>query len=239
MEQAKPSKGILYGVGVGPGDIELLTLKAHRLIMGAAHLAYFAPTGGISFARSIIDGIAPSPKSELAFEVPMVAGRAPAQSIYDEAVMRIRPILEGGGDVVMLCEGDPLTYGSFIYIMSRLREVTNIQIVPGVSSVQACAAAAGFALASRNEAFQILPAPLEDHMLSQAIDQTPSCAIIKLGRHLPRIRNLLKVKGLVDQTHYIARVGLEDQQICNLADAPQDAPYFSMLLLYHGDEPWR
>ncbi|MFK7867272.1 MAG: precorrin-2 C(20)-methyltransferase [Alphaproteobacteria bacterium] len=229
----------LYGIGVGPGDPDLITLKAHRLITNAAHIAYFAPTGGGSFARSIVADYIPKTAHELQFEVPMVSGRAPAQSIYDEAARRIHHCLDQGEDVILLCEGDPLTYGSFIYILSRMRKTHPVEIVAGISAIQACAASAGFALASRNEIFQIVPAPLGDQHIMDALDHGDSFAIIKLGRHLPRLRALLKAKGLEDNTHYIAHVGLDRQICCALRDAPAQAPYFSMLLIYKGQEPWR
>ncbi len=152
--------GVLYGVGLGPGAADLITLRAARLIEGAKVIAYPALAGGESFARSIAAGLIPAGVQEIVIDLPMSTERAPAQAAYDRGAAEIAAVLEAGGDVVALCEGDPLFYGSFMYLLARLRDRFRVEIVPGVTSVTACAAAAGMPLAARNEVVTVLPGPL-------------------------------------------------------------------------------
>ena len=170
--------------------------------------------------------------------VPMRPGRAPAQSIYDDGADQIAARLEAGQDVVMLCEGDPLFYGSFMYILARLKTVFSVRVVPGVTSMTACAAAHLHPLVARNDMMTILPAPLDDDALRQAIIAADAVAIMKLGRHMQRVRALLIDLGLAESTLYVSHASLERQFSCALHEAPDDAPYFSMLLLYKGQDPW-
>lgn len=232
------SAGKLYGVGLGPGDPELITLKSARLIESAAVIAYPSLAGAASFARAIADAhIAPGMR-EIVIEVPMRTERAPAQKAYDAGAIQIAAALDAGDDVVVLCEGDPFFYGSFMYLYARLSDRYDVEVVPGVTSVTACAARAGMPLVARNERLTVLPGPLPGDQLRERIAGAESLAIMKVGRHLPKIRGVLNDLGLSDRAIYIERVGLPNERICALADAPDNAPYFSMILLSKGDDPW-
>jgi len=230
--------GTLYGVGTGPGDPELLTRKAWRLIETATVIAYPAPDTGPSFARLIVaDAIAPS-TIEIPIVVPMRTGRQPAQEVYDAGAAAIAEHLTKGRDVVVLCEGDPLFYGSFMYLLARLKHEFNVEIIPGVSSLTACAAAHAHPLAARNDVLTILPAPLDDAVLSARIETADAIAIMKIGRHMARVKALLHRLGYAHNALYVSHASLQKQTQMPLADAPDDAPYFSMILLYKGDDPW-
>jgi precorrin-2/cobalt-factor-2 C20-methyltransferase len=230
--------GVLYGVGTGPGDPGLVTRRAWQLINDARTIAYLAPDTGDSFARSIVADAIAADAEEIVLRVPMRPGRAPAQHIYDDGAARIAKHLAAGRDVVMLCEGDPLFYGSFMYILARLKEEFRVEVVPGVTSLTACAASHLHPLVARNDVMTILPATLDDAVLRARIGDAEAVAIMKLGRHMPRLRALLAAMGLADRTLYVSHASLETQFSCSLADAPDAAPYFSMLLLYKGDDPW-
>ena len=153
--------GILYGVGTGPGDPELITRRAWRLIETAHVIAYPAPDTGDSFARAIASDAIAENAIEIPMVVPMRTGRAPAQSIYDTAAGTIATHLDAGSDVVVLCEGDPLFYGSFMYLLARLKDSYDVEIIPGVTSLTACAAAHAHPLVARNDILTILPGPLD------------------------------------------------------------------------------
>ncbi|HSF94005.1 MAG TPA: precorrin-2 C(20)-methyltransferase [Thermohalobaculum sp.] len=230
--------GTLYGIGVGPGDPELMTLKAHRLIAAAKVVAYPAPDSGASFARAIAAGAIPAGAEEIPMIVPMRAARFPAQEVYAGAAEKIAAHLGAGTDVAVLCEGDPFFYGSFMYLFARLAERFPVEIVPGVSSLTACAAAMKWPLTARNDVLTVLPGPLPDSELRARIDAAQAIAIMKVGRHLPRIRALLEGMGLTGNAGYVARASLGDERVCPLAEAPESAPYFSMILIYKGDDPW-
>ncbi|WP_407494586.1 precorrin-2 C(20)-methyltransferase [Pseudooceanicola sp. MF1-13] len=230
--------GKLYGVGLGPGDPDLMTLRAARLIEGAGVVAYPALAGGSSFARSIAaDLIAPGAQ-EIVMDVPMTVERGPAQEAYDKGATQIAAALDAGQDVVCLCEGDPFFYGSFMYLFARLSNRYDVEVVPGVTSVSACSARAGRPLVARNERLTVLPGPLPEAELRDRIDGAEAVAIMKIGRHMAKVRGVFDDLGLSDKAMYVARVGLKDEVVCTLADAPDVAPYFSMILLNKGDDPW-
>lgn len=234
----KPAKGRLFGVGVGPGDPELMTLKAHRLISAAQVVAYPTLAGAESFARSIAAHALPAGVPEIVMDVPMTTDRAPAQAAYDIGAAQIAEALEAGHDVVCLCEGDPFFYGSFMYLFARLSGDYEVEVVPGVTSVTTCAARAGMPLAARNERVTILPGPLPADELKTRIAGAESVVIMKVGRHLTKIRDVIADLGLVDHATYVERASLPDEKVCRLDDAPEKAPYFSMILLTKGADPW-
>ena len=168
----------------------------------------------------------------------MVADRAPAQAAYDNGAAAIAAELEAGRDVVVLCEGDPFFYGSFMYLFARLSDRFETEVVPGVTSVSAAAARAGLPLVARNEPLTVLPATLPEADLGARIGAAQSIAIMKLGRHLGKARRVLGRLGLAERAVYVERVGLAGELVCALAEAPETAPYFSIILVRKGDDPW-
>lgn len=229
--------GTLYGVGTGPGDPQLVTRIAWSLIESAKVIAYPAPDDGVSFARSIVADAISADAIEIPMVVPMRSGRMPAQSIYDQGAEVIKTHLDAGRDVIVLCEGDPLFYGSFMYLLARLRDY-DIEIIPGITSMTACAAAEAHPLVARNDILTVLPAPLDDATLEAGIKTAEAVVIIKVGRHLPRIRSLFDRLGYGETARYVSHASLPHQNCHKLSDAPDDAPYFSMIILYKGDDPW-
>ena len=153
--------GTLYGVGVGPGDPELITRKAARLISAARVIAYPAANGQESLARAIAADLIPADAIEIRMDVPMERAREPAQAAYDRGADAMAAHLDTGQDVVALCEGDPLFYGSFMYLMDRLKDRFTVEVVPGVTSVSAAAAAIAQPLTARTEVLSVLPGTLE------------------------------------------------------------------------------
>ena len=230
--------GKLYGLGVGPGDPELVTLKAHRILQSCKVVAYPAPDEGDSFARSIVETHLPEDVTEICMRVPMRVERFPAQDVYDEGAVEIAEHLKTGRDVAVLCEGDPFFYGSFMYVFERLARDYPCEIVPGVNSLSACASSLARPLTARNDVLTVLPGPLDDNTLRDHINSSDSIAIMKVGRHLPRLRGLLADMGLTAQSGYVERASLPNQVVLPLADAPEKAPYFSMILIYKGQEDW-
>ncbi len=159
--------GTLYGLGIGPGDPELITVKALRLLERAPVIDYPAQETGESLARSIV---APhlsggDKKTEVVIRMPLVEARFPAEAVYDRAAEKLGGHLEAGRDVAVLCEGDPFFYGSFMYLFGRMAERFTIEVVPGVSSMTACAAVLGAPLAARKDVLTVVPAPLDEAAL--------------------------------------------------------------------------
>jgi precorrin-2/cobalt-factor-2 C20-methyltransferase len=224
--------GTVYGLGVGPGDPELVTLKALRLLRAAAVVAYPAPETGDSFARQIVAPHLPGGQQEIAIRMPLGDGQFPKAEIYDGAAEQILAHVAVGRDVAVLCEGDPFFYGSFVYLYERLAGRCAVQVVPGVTSLVACAGVAGRPLARRNETLTVVPAPLADDALRMQFAGAEAMAIIKVGRHLSRIRRLLTACARLDGACLVERATLATQRIAPLRDLRDDAaPYFSMVLV--------
>jgi precorrin-2/cobalt-factor-2 C20-methyltransferase len=230
--------GVLYGVGLGPGAPDLITLRAARLIAAAEVVAYPRLAGGESFARSIAAGLIREGIEEIAIDVPMTVAREPAQAAYDAGAARIAEALDAGRDVVVLCEGDPFFYGSFMYLFARLSGRFEVEVVPGVTSLTACAARAGMPLVARNERLTVLPGPLPEAELRARIEGAESVVLMKVGRHLPKIRGVIEALGLTGRAVYVERATLGDEVVVPLAEAPEVAPYFSMILIAKGADPW-
>ena len=223
--------GRLYGLGVGPGDPELLTLKALRLLRAVPVVAYPAPEHGNSFARSIVAAWIEGHQREIAIRFPMRPGPPPVE-IYDDAAAGLAAELEEGRDVALLCQGDPLFYGSFINVFTRLAGRYQIEIVPGVSSLTACAAAAASPLVSRDDTLAVIPATLDEDQIAARLAAGESVAIVKLGRHIAKVRRVLDRLGLLEGAVCIEHATLPTQRVAPFACInPDRAPYFSMVLI--------
>ncbi len=226
------SKGRLYGVGVGPGDPELLTLKAFRLLQSCPVVAYQSADDKESVARSIVAQYLTGKQIEVLYHLPRASDPQEAQPIYNKIVEPIAAHLEAGRDVVVLCEGDPLFYGSFMYLFTRLSDRFDTEVVPGVSSPMGSASALGVPLSYRNDIFSVLPATLPAETLAAQLLNADAVAIIKLRRHFAKVREVLHQVGLASRAKYIERATMEKQQIIQLDEVEADnVPYFSMILV--------
>ncbi|MBC8219046.1 MAG: precorrin-2 C(20)-methyltransferase [Proteobacteria bacterium] len=225
-------KGILYGIGVGPGDPELLTLKAHRLINECDILAYPAPEVGEGLALEIVRPLLKNQTEFLPLRLPIAISPFPAQQAYDQAAKLLEVPLDIGKTVAVICEGDPFFYGSFMYLFERLSERFMTEIIPGVSSPMAGAAVLKTPLVSRNEVLTILPGPLEETDLEQRLLNTDAAVIMKVGRHLTKIRRVLRHLRLEHCAHYVEHATMPNQQIIPIENLEaQNVPYFSMILV--------
>jgi precorrin-2/cobalt-factor-2 C20-methyltransferase len=223
--------GQLYGIGLGPGDPELVTVKGLRLLRTVPVVAYPAPLDGESFARSIVAEWLQPTQREIAIAFPMRPGPPPAD-IYDAAAATLAGELEAGNDVAFLCQGDPFFYGTFAAIFTRLAPRYRVTVVPGVSSLTACAAAAGIPLAQRDETVTVIPATLAEDELRRRLAAAETAAVIKLGRHVAKLRRVLTALGRLDGAVYIERATQSRQRIACLADIESDGvPYFAMALV--------
>lgn len=221
--------GRLYGIGVGPGDPELVTMKALRLLRAAPVVAYPAPEAGPSFARGIVAGWLDDNQREIAIRFPMRPGPPPI-AVYDRAAAAIATELDAGADVALLCQGDPLFYGSFCGLLARLGDRYRIEIVPGVSALAACAAASAVPLARRDETLTVVPATLAKASLATRLTGTDVAAIVKLGRHLEKVKRVLQQLGTLDNALYVEHASLPDGRVLPLSEV-EIAPYFSMVIV--------
>ena len=232
--------GKLLGIGVGPGDPELLTLKAARLLREAEVAAHFAKSGETGHARRVAEGYLGPDTEELRFDYPYTTEipkgcasyRDAMTSFYDGAARAIAAVLDGGRDVALLCEGDPLFYGSFMYVNDRLAERYRTEIVPGVTAMTACWSRAGRPMARGDDCLSVLAGTLEEDALLRHLQSADASVIMKVGRHLPKIRRALDRAGLLDRAILVERGSMPEERIVPLSDCNDgQAPYFSLVLV--------
>jgi len=232
--------GTLYGIGVGPGDPELMTLKAARLLGHAGVVAYFHKRGHQGHARTIIGAHLTRAREELPLEYPLTT-EVPSQdesyaqaltSFYDASATAIAARLAKGDDVALVCEGDPFFYGSFMHIYHRLSGQHAIEVVPGITGMQACWTQAGTPITYSDDVLQVLPGTLSEEALVTRMRVADALVIMKLGRNFAKVRRALTTVGLADRAIYVERGSMAGEIVLKLSDKPDDsAPYFSMLLV--------
>lgn len=234
------SPGTLYTVGMGPGDPELITLKAARVLAAAPVIAFFAKRGRIGHARSIADRHIRPAVRELRFEYPFTTEiahdsaeyRSAMSCFYDKTSRAIGEALDGGADVALLCEGDPFFYGSAMYLFDRLGRHYRREIIPGITGMSACWTNAGLPIAHGDDVLSILPGTLSVENLTARLADTDAAVIMKVGRNLEKIRSSLAAAGLLDRAIYVERGAMDGQRIMKLRDLVEPtAPYFSIVLV--------
>lgn len=232
--------GRFWGVGVGPGDPELITLKAARLIGSADVVAYHAGVGKQSNARRIAAELIPDGVLEEELRYPVTTGATDhpggyagaLADFYAEAAARLATHLEAGRDVVLLAEGDPLFYGSFMYMHDALADRFETTIVPGVPAFAASTAAAASPLARQTDVLTVLPGTLPEPELARRLADTDAAVIMKLGRTFPAVRRALEAAGRLDHAVYVERASMPGERWLPVADVdPDSVPYFSLILV--------
>jgi len=232
--------GILYVVGVGPGDPELLTLKAARLIGAADLVAFFSKCGRKGHARRVADGhLAPGVR-ELHFEYPFTTEIAVENPryltdmgvFYEQCAKTLGDELGSGADVVLLCEGDPFFYGSAMYLYDRLRARYRCEIVPGITGMSGCWSRAGAPMTHGDDVLSVLPATLDEDTLVTRLQACDAAVIMKLGSNLAKVRAALDRAGLADRAIYVERGTMEDEIILPFAELTRaKVPYFAIVLI--------
>jgi precorrin-2 C20-methyltransferase/precorrin-3B C17-methyltransferase len=234
------SSGRLWGVGVGPGDPELVTLKTARLIRDADVVAYHQGVGKRSNARRIVDGLVPADVVEEVLQYPVTTGTAEhpggyagaMADFYEECAQRLREHLAAGRDVVVLAEGDPMFYGSFMYLHDRLSEEFETEVVAGVPAFAAATALAATPLVRQTDVLTVLPGTLPEAELARRLADTDGAIIMKLGRTFPAVRSALEQAGRLDTALYVERASMPEQRWLPVADVdPTSVPYFSLVVV--------
>lgn len=230
----------LIGVGVGPGDPELLTLKAMRALGAADVIAHFAKAGNPSHSRAIAAHHLRAGVAELPLYYP-VTTELPACSdgyrdaisdFYDDAAAEIAAQLEAGRTVAVICEGDPLFYGSYMHLHTRLAARFPTEIVAGVTGMSGCWSAAGMPMAQGDDVFTVLPATLPEGELKRRLAEADAAVVMKVGRHLPKLRRALEASGRLPRAIYVERGTMAAEKMIPLsAKLDDEAPYFAIVLV--------
>lgn len=232
--------GRLFGVGVGPGDPELLTLRAARLLGEAPVVAHFAKAGRAGRAQATVAGLLRADAVVLPLPYPVTTEiphhhpdyRALIAAFFDESAAAVAAHLDAGRDVAVLSEGDPLFYGSYMHLHARLAPRYAAEVVPGVTGMSGCWSMAGAPIAQGEDVLSVLPGTLEEAELARRLRDTDAAVIMKVGRNLPKIRRALDSAGMLGRAIYAERASMPGAHAVPLAtrdDAP--APYFSIVLV--------
>jgi precorrin-2/cobalt-factor-2 C20-methyltransferase len=230
----------LIGVGVGPGDPELLTLKAVRALKEAEVVAHFAKAGNASNARAIVASHLRTGVAELDFLYPVtteIPNDAPAycnkmREFYDASAVAVAAHLDAGRSVAVICEGDPLFYGSYMHLHVRLAARYPTDVIAGVTGMSGCWSAVGTPMAQGNDVFTVLPATLPQSELERRLADADGAVVMKLGRNLPKVRRALDRTGRLDRAIYVERGTMANAVVMHLAaKADEEAPYLAVVLV--------
>jgi precorrin-2 C20-methyltransferase/precorrin-3B C17-methyltransferase len=232
--------GRLFGVGLGPGDPELVTLKAARLIAAADVIAFHAGVGKQSNARRIAADLIPDGVIEEELRYPVTTGTTAhpggyagaMAEFYEESAARLAVHLEAGRTVVVLAEGDPLFYGSYMYMHDRLSDRFETEVVPGVPAFAAATAAVASPLVRQTDVLTILPGTLDEAELARRLADTDGAIIMKLGRTFPKVVSALRQAGRLDGALYVERASMAEERWLPVVDVdPDSVPYFSLIVV--------
>lgn len=232
--------GRLIGVGTGPGDPELLTVKAVKALESADVLAYFAKEGRRGNGRAIVDGLVKSGIVELPLYYPVTVEidkdhddyKSSITAFYDASARAVAAHLEAGRTVAVLSEGDPLFYGSYMHLHVRLAGRFRAEVIPGITAMSGCWSLAGVPIVQGDDVLSVLPGTMAEAELGRRLADTEAAVIMKVGRNLPKIRRALAKAGRLEQALYVERGTMANSALTRLAEKENDeAPYFSLVLV--------
>jgi precorrin-2/cobalt-factor-2 C20-methyltransferase len=233
-------RGRLIGLGVGPGDPELITVKALRLLRESPVVAYFVAKGKKGNAFGIIEGHLQQAQTLMPLVYPVTTEALPVHmsyeqvisDFYDRSSADLAAHLDAGRDVAVICEGDPMFYGSYMYLHDRLADRYEAEVIPGVCSMLGGASVLGAPLVYRNQSLSVLSGVLSAEELKRKLQDADAAVIMKLGRNLPKVRQVLIETGLADRALYVERATMANQKIVPLAEVdPMSSPYFSLIIV--------
>jgi precorrin-2/cobalt-factor-2 C20-methyltransferase len=235
-----PGTGTVHGVGLGPGSPDLMSVRADRLVRNARHVAFFRKAGRAGHARRIVDGMLRTDAVEYAMEYPVTTEIPVTDPRYDEHLRafygtcahHIGTLARGGDDVVVLCEGDPFFYGSFMHLHTRLTNVVPVAVVPGITGMSGAWTASASPITWGDDVLTVLTATLPEAELTRRIRDTDALVVMKIGRHLGKLRRAVAAAGRHDDAWLVEHAAMPEQRVSRLVDADAVAPYFAILLVH-------
>ena len=235
------STGTIYGVGLGPGNPDLLSVKADRLVRGAKHVAFFRKAGRAGQARKIADPLLPKGIIEFPMEYP-VTTEIPLSdpryneilsAFYEDCAAHLRALAQAGKDVIVLCEGDPFFYGSFMHMFTRLNGVVPVDVVPAITGMSGAWTATGAPITWGDDVLTVLMATLPEAELSRRMADTDALVVMKIGRNIDKVRDALRTAGKYDDAWLVEFAQMPNQTVQKLADAGDKVtPYFSIIIVH-------
>jgi precorrin-2/cobalt-factor-2 C20-methyltransferase len=232
--------GRIICAGLGPGDPDLMSVKSRRAVEGAGVVAYFRKAGRSGQARRIVEGLLAPGVRELAMEYPVtteLAFDSPAYvaalaGFYDDWAARLQTVA-ADGDLVVLCEGDPFFYGSFMHLYSRLLGKVQMEVIPGITGMSGCWTATGQPITWGDDVLTVLTGTLPEDVLAERMAATDALVVMKTGRNLPKIRRALARAGRLDAAWLVEAGTMPTEKVARLADVDVSlCPYFSIVLVH-------
>ncbi len=233
------SKGKVICAGLGPGDPDLMSVRSHRMISGARHIAYFRKAGRKGQARAIVEGMLADGVTEHAMEYPVTTeihfsdpeyNRVLA-AFYDQWADTLAEIAQTE-DVVVLCEGDPFLYGSYMHLYTRLQGRAEQEIIPGITGMSGCWTASGQPITWGDDVLTVAMATLSEDELAKRAAETDALVVMKIGRNLPKLRRALERAGRADDAWLVERGTMPGQTVQKLSEIEGEVPYFSIVLVH-------
>ncbi|MGR3713697.1 MAG: precorrin-2 C(20)-methyltransferase [Shimia sp.] len=233
--------GTIHGVGLGPGDPDLMSVRAHRLLTGAKHVAFFRKAGRKGQARQIVDGILPDGVIEFPMEYPVTTEiplsdpryNEMLSAFYEDVTQHLITLAQGGEDVVVLCEGDPFFYGSFMHLYARLRDVVPVQVVPAITGMSGAWTATEAPITWGDDVLTVLMGTLPQDTLSDYIARTDALVIMKIGTNFDKVIAALKSGGRFDDAWIVQYATMAKQTVTKLSEMTDDVtPYFSIIVVH-------
>jgi precorrin-2/cobalt-factor-2 C20-methyltransferase len=238
---ASPGTGTVYGVGLGPGNPDLMSVKADRLIRSARHVAFFRKAGRAGQARSIVGGMLSPDVVEFPMEYPVTTEIALDDPGYNGAlapfyagcVAHLIRLVQAGEDVVVLCEGDPFFYGSFMHLHSRLQGVVPVEVLPATTGMSGAWTATGAPITWGDDVLTVLMATLPEAELVRRIADTDALVVMKIGRNMDKVRRALAAAGKLEAAWLVEYATMPKQRVARLVDvAAGETPYFAIVLVH-------
>ncbi|SMX36899.1 precorrin-2 C(20)-methyltransferase [Maliponia aquimaris] len=234
-------QGTVYGVGLGPGDPDLMSVRADRLVRGGRHIAFFRKAGRAGQARSIVNGMLRKDATEFAMEYPVTTEiplsdpryNSILSEFYEDCCAHIRALCAAGEDVVVLCEGDPFFYGSFMHLYTRLRHDVPVQVVPAITGMSAAWTATSEPVTWGDDVLTVLMGTLPEAELTRHMREADALVVMKLGRNVPKVRAALAAAGKLDRAWLVEYASMDRQAVLPLAQADDRvSPYFSIVVVH-------
>ncbi|MEL7215827.1 MAG: precorrin-2 C(20)-methyltransferase [Pseudomonadota bacterium] len=235
------STGTLHGVGLGPGDADLMSVRADRLIRRARHVAFFRKKGRAGRARKTVEGMLAPGAVEFPMEYPVTTEipltdpryNQMLAAFYAEVTAHLRTLVEAGEDVVVLCEGDPFFYGSFMHLYTRLKDDIRVRVVPATSGMSAAWTASGQPITWGDDVLTVLMGTLPEADLAAHATRADALVIMKIGRHLERVRAALATAGKLEDAWLVEFAGMPEETVTRLSEIDRKVtPYFSIILVH-------
>lgn len=234
-------QGTVYGVGLGPGDPDLLSVRADRLVRSASFVAFFRKAGRPGQARRIVDGMLAAGATEMPMEYPVTTEIPLSDPRYNEILgrfyadctARLRALCDAGHNVVVLCEGDPFFFGSFMHLYTRLKDTAPVEVVPAITGMSGAWTATGMPITWGDDVLTVLMGTLPEPDLARNMAQADALVIMKIGRNIDKVRRALKTSGRYEAAWLIEHATMPNQQVQRLAEADgKVTPYFSIIVVH-------